>query len=184
MAADLRREHGVNVRVLAKDLADPQSPRAIFDCLAAEGVRVDVVVNNAGFGAAGSVATLPLERQLDMIQVNVAALTHLTRLFLPGMIEHRAGGVFNIGSTAGFQPGPYMAVYYATKAYVLFFSEALAEELLGSGVRVTCLAPGPTATEFATAAGTRTSHFSAWERWTPAVSPRRVIAAFGAARCW
>ena len=88
----------------------------------------------------------------DMIQVNVAALTHLTRLFLPGMIERRSGGILNVGSTAGFQPGPYMAVYYATKAYVLSFTEALAEELIGSGVRVTCLAPGATATEFAAAA--------------------------------
>ena len=152
LAAELRRDYGVSVRVLAKDLADPRSPQAIFDALAAESVTVDVVVNNAGFGAAGSVTSLSLERQLEMIQVNVAALTHLTRLFLPGMVQRRAGGIFNIGSTAGFQPGPYMAVYYATKAYVLFFSEALAEELVGSGVRVACLAPGPTATEFAAAA--------------------------------
>ena len=107
---------------------------------------MDVLVNNAGFGAAGPVADLPLERQLDMIRVNVAALTHLTRLFLPGMIQRRSGGIFNVGSTAGFQPGPYMAVYYATKAYVLSFTEALAEESSAAGVRVTCLAPGPTAT--------------------------------------
>ncbi len=152
LAAELGRDHGVSVRVLAKDLADPHSPQAIFDALAAESVTVDVLVNNAGFGAAGSVADLPLEKQRDMIQVNVAALTHLTRLFLPGMIQRRSGGIFNVGSTAGFQPGPYMAVYYATKAYVLSFTEALAEELTGSGVRATCLAPGPTATEFAAAA--------------------------------
>ena len=87
-----------------------------------------------------------------MVQVNVTALTHLTRLFLPSMIQRRSGGILNIGSTAGFQPGPYMAVYYATKAYVLSFTEALAEELLGTGVKVTCLAPGPTATGFAAAA--------------------------------
>jgi len=113
---------------------------------------VDVLVNNAGFGAAGSVADLSLEKERDMVQVNVAALTQLTRLLLPGMIQRRSGGILNIGSTAGFQPGPYMAVYYATKAYVLFFTEALAEELLGSGVLVTLLAPGPTATEFAAVA--------------------------------
>jgi hypothetical protein len=152
LAAELRKAHGVEVRVLVKDLADPQSPRAIFDALAAENVRVDVVVNNAGFGAVGSVAELPLERQRDMVQVNIVALTHLTRLFLPGMIERGSGGILNVGSTAAFQPGPYMAVYYASKAYVLSFTEALAEELLGTGVRVTCLAPGPTATGFAATA--------------------------------
>jgi short-subunit dehydrogenase len=152
LATELRREYGVQVRVLARDLADPDSPPAIFDALAAAGVTVDVVVNNAGFGAAGSVAELPLEKQRDMVEVNVAALTQLTRLFLPGMMERRSGGIFNVGSTAGFQPGPYMAVYYATKAYVLSFTEALAEEVIGTGVRVTCLTPGPTATEFAAAA--------------------------------
>jgi short-subunit dehydrogenase len=152
LAAELRRDCGVAVRVLTHDLADPRSPQAIFDALAAEGLTVDVLVNNAGFGAAGPVAELPLERQLDMIRVNVAALTHLTRLFLPGMVERRRGGILNVASTAAFQPGPYMAVYYATKAYVLSFSEALAEELLESGVRVTCLCPGPTATNFAATA--------------------------------
>jgi short-subunit dehydrogenase len=152
LAAQVRRENGVEVRVLAEDLTDPKSPQVIFDALAADGVEVAVLVNNAGFGAVGSVADLPLEKQLDMLQVNVTALTHLTRLFLPGMIQRGGGGIFNVGSTAGFQPGPYMAVYYATKAYVLSFTEALAEELLGTGVKVTCLAPGPTATGFAAAA--------------------------------
>ncbi len=152
LAAQVRRENGVEVRVLAEDLSDPKSPQVIFDALAAENVTVAVLVNNAGFGAVGSVADLPLEKQLDMIQVNVTALTHLTRLFLPAMIQRRGGGILNVGSIAGFQPGPYMAVYYATKAYVLSFTEALAEELLATGVKVTCLAPGPTATGFAAAA--------------------------------
>jgi len=152
LAAQVRRENGVEVRVLAEDLADPKSPQVIFDALAADGVEVAVLVNNAGFGAVGSVADLPLEKQLDMVQVNVTALTHLTRLFLPSMIQRRSGGILNVGSTAGFQPGPYMAVYYATKAYVLSFTDALADELIGTGVRVTYLAPGPTATEFAAAA--------------------------------
>jgi short-subunit dehydrogenase len=148
LADELRREHGIDVRVLAKNLADPTAPQAIFDQLANEGIAVDVVVNNAGFGAYGRVPDLVAQRQIDMIQVNVAALTHLTRLFLPGMIERGHGGVLNVGSTAGFQPGPNMAVYYATKAYVLHFTEALAEELLGTGITVTCLAPGATLTEF------------------------------------
>ncbi len=152
LAAELRRAHGVNVLVLAKDLTDSAAPQAIFDRLTGLDMTVDVVVNNAGFGAAGTVAGLSVERQVNMIQVNVAALAHLTRLFLPGMIERKRGGIFNIGSTASFQPGPNMAVYCATKAFVLSFTEALAEELSGSGVRVTCLTPGPTATGFAAAA--------------------------------
>ena len=118
---------------------------------------VDVLVNNAGFGAVGPVATLPLEKQLEMIQVNVTSLTHLTRLFLPGMIERGRGGILNVGSTAGFQPGPNMAVYYATKAFVLSFTEALAEELAGTPLKVTCLAPGPTATGFGAVSGMRQS---------------------------
>ena len=122
LATELHGEHGVEVRVVAKDLADPQSPKAIFDALTAESVTVDVLVNNAGFGAAGAVADLPLEKQLDMIQVNVAALTHLTTLFLPDMIRRRSGSILNVASAAAFQPGPYMAVYYATKAFVLSFT--------------------------------------------------------------
>lgn len=153
LAEELRRDHGVEVLVLPKDLTDPAAPQAIFDQLSQQGVDVDVVVNNAGFGAVGPVATLPLDRQMDMIQVNVVALTRLTRLFLPGMIERRRGGILNVGSTAGFQPGPNMAIYYATKAFVLSFTEALAEELLGTGVQATCLAPGPTVTSFGAASG-------------------------------
>jgi uncharacterized protein len=151
LAEELRRD-GMKVSVLPMDLADSKAPQAIFDELTGQGITVDVVVNNAGFGAMGTVANLPLDRQLQMIQVNVLALTHLTRLFLPGMIERRRGGILNVGSTAGFQPGPNMAVYYASKAFVLSFTEALAEELVGSGIHVTCLAPGATATGFRAAA--------------------------------
>jgi hypothetical protein len=153
LAGELRKNHGAEVMVLPQDLADPAVPQAIFDRLAAQGTSVEVVVNNAGFGSVGTVADLPLQRQLDMVQVNIMALTHLTRLFLPGMIGRGRGGILNVGSTAGFQPGPKMAVYYATKAYVLSFSEALAEELAGTAVRVTCLAPGPTATGFGADSG-------------------------------
>jgi uncharacterized protein len=153
LADELRSKHGVEVVVLRKDLADSAAPQAIIDELAARNMPVDVLVNNAGFGAVGPVATLPLEKQLEMIQVNVTSLTHLTRLFLPGMIERGRGGIFNVGSTAGFQPGPNMAVYYATKAFVLSFSEALAEELAGTPLKVTCLAPGPTATGFGAVSG-------------------------------
>ncbi|MGA2620594.1 MAG: SDR family oxidoreductase [Thermoguttaceae bacterium] len=149
LAAELHEQHGVEVRALPGDLSRPETPQAIFDQLAADGVAVDVLVNNAGFGAVGAVANLPLRQQSEMIQVNVMALWELTRLFLPEMIRRGRGGVLNVGSTAAFQPGPYMAVYYATKAFVLSFTEALADELAGAGLRVTCLCPGPTVTEFA-----------------------------------
>ena len=149
LAAELRKQHGVEVHVVAADLARADAPEVIVDRLARDGAAIDVLVNNAGFGALGPVTELDVQRQLDMVQVNVAALTHLTRLLLPGMIERRRGGILNVGSTAGFQAGPFMAVYYATKAYVLSFSEALADELAGRGVTVSCLCPGPTLTEFA-----------------------------------
>ncbi len=153
LAAAMRQEHGIQVLVLAKDLANPAAPQEIFDQLTAQGIIVDVVVNNAGFGSVGTVAELPIDRQLDMVQVNVVALMLLARLFLPGMIQRGRGGVLNVGSTAGFQPGPGMAVYYATKAFVLSFTEALAEELAGTGVGATCLAPGPTETGFGADSG-------------------------------
>jgi short-subunit dehydrogenase len=113
------------------------------------GLRVDALINNAGFGAYGHFKDIPWQTEAEMIQVNITAVTHLTRLFLSGMVERRYGRIMNVASTAGFQPGPLMAVYYATKAYVISFSEAIANELKGSGVTVTCLAPGATATEFA-----------------------------------
>lgn len=149
IAADLREKNGIAAHVQARDLADPAAPQALFDQLAEQDVTVDVVVNNAGFGARGSVAALDLQRQLDMIQVNVTALTHLTRLFLPGMLARNRGGVLNVASTAAFQPGPNMAVYYATKAYVLSFTEALAQEVVDTNLKISCLCPGATDTGFA-----------------------------------
>ena len=148
-ARELGDAFGVTAHVVAQDLAAPDAPRALFDRLQTDGVTVDIVVNNAGFGARGPVAELDLNRQLDMVQVNVTALTHLTRLFLPGMLERDRGGILNVASTAAFQPGPNMSVYYATKAYVLSFTEGLAEEVRGTTLTVTCLAPGATATPFA-----------------------------------
>ena len=158
LAAHLSRAHGVGARVLVVDLAQPDGPRTIDDALASANVQVDVLVNNAGFGLQGGFAQLPLQRQLDMIQVNITALTELTRRFLPGMLQRNRGGVLNVGSTAGFQSGPLMAVYYATKAYVLSFTEALAEEVAGSALRISCLAPGATASEFAAVAGMEKSN--------------------------
>jgi uncharacterized protein len=139
--------------VFPADLADPAAPRVLFDAVSAAGLTVDVLVNNAGFGHLGPFADADPGKALRMIQVNVTALTELTGLFLPGMRSRGRGRILNVGSVAGFQPGPFMAVYYATKAYVNSFSEALWSELRGSGITVTCLAPGRTESEFATAAG-------------------------------
>lgn len=157
LAAELRHSFKVEVRVVTADLRLRETPARMFAALTAAGVTVDVLVNNAGFGAHGDFAELPLDRQLDMVQVNVTALMHLTGLFLPGMLERRRGGVLNIASTAAFQPGPRMAVYYATKAHVLSFGEALAEELTGTGVTVTTVCPGPTKTNFGNVANFRGS---------------------------
>jgi uncharacterized protein len=149
---ELQRQYGINVFVLPKDLAHPKAPGEAFADLQEAGVRIDFLVNNAGFGGLGPVWQRPLEDDLDMIQVNVTALTHLTKLFLPQILERR-GRIMNVASTAAFQPGPLMAVYYASKAYVLSFSEALAEELRGTGVTVTTLCPGPVPTGFQARAG-------------------------------
>ena len=153
IAAGLREEFGVMVTVLAKDLAAPAAPAEIARELSGSGTVLDILVNNAGLGVYGPFAKTPLQKELETIQVNVVALTHLTKLFLPGMLERRRGRILNVASTAAFQPGPLMAVYYATKACVLSFSEALANETAGTGVTVTTLCPGPTLTEFQSRAG-------------------------------
>src|SRR5712691_5811323 len=149
---DLSHGHGVRVHVLSADLSEPGAPGAIARSLEERRVRVDVLVNNAGSGTHGPFAAVDLERQLRMLRLNVLALTHLTGLVLPGMVERRNGRILNVASTAAFQPGPLMAVYYASKAYVLHFTEALREELRGRGVSVNALCPGPTATGFQKAA--------------------------------
>ncbi|HTG34497.1 MAG TPA: SDR family oxidoreductase [Thermoanaerobaculia bacterium] len=156
LAGELRK-HGAAVRVLAKDLARPESPEEVFQELEAAEIAVDVLVNNAGFATYGPFVEIDLGRELEELQLNVVTLTHLTKKLLPGMLARRRGGVLNLASTAGFQPGPLMAVYYATKAYVISFSEALAEELSGTGVTVTALCPGPTATGFQRRAGLEAS---------------------------
>jgi uncharacterized protein len=148
LSAGLRREHKIETQIITADLSRPESPQKIFDELKGRGTTVEVLVNNAGFGLLGGFAELPLARQLEIVQVNVAALIALTGLFLPGMLQRQRGGILNVGSVAGFLPGPNMAVYYASKAFVLSFSEALHEELRGTGVAVTNLCPGPTSTNF------------------------------------
>jgi len=158
LADELTGRYGITALTLDADLAAPDAPSQLFADLERRGVSVDVVVNNAGFGLQGPIAELPLSRQIDMIQVNVTALTALTRLFVPGMLQRNRGGVLNVASTAAFQPGPLMAVYYATKAFVESFTEALAEEVAHSALKVSCLCPGPTVTEFAQAANITNSN--------------------------
>ncbi len=153
LARNLQQNYGITATVIPKDLGEATSPDEIARELEGSAIRVDMLINNAGFGSHGPFAEADLSGQLAMIQVNVQALTHLTRLFLPGMIKQHSGKILNVASTAAFQPGPFMAVYYATKAYVLSFSEALANELQGTGVTATTLCPGPTATGFQQRAG-------------------------------
>lgn len=148
-AGQLEGKFDVRVHVFAADLRRREAPQEIFDFLQNENIPVEVLVNNAGFGLGGEFSETAVERELEMIQVNIVALTHLTKLFLAPMIKRKSGRVLNVASTAAFQPGPLMAVYYATKAYVLSFSEALAEELRNTEVTVTALCPGPTDTDFA-----------------------------------
>jgi uncharacterized protein len=148
LAAELCRDWKIEVTVLTADLSLPETPKRIFSELSAQKINVDVLVNNAGFGAHGSFVEMSLPRQLEMLRVNITALTELTGLFLPGMIQRKRGGILNVGSVAGFLPGPGMAVYYATKAFVLSFTEALSEELRGTGLKVSVLCPGPTESNF------------------------------------
>src|SRR3954462_5091425 len=149
VAGQIEGKYDVRAHVFAADLRRREAPETICDFVRNEGIPITVLINNAGFGLGGEFAETELTRELEMIQVNIAALTHLTKLFLPAMIKRRSGRILNVASTAAFQPGPLMAVYYATKAYVLSFSQALAEELRNAGVTVTALCPGPTRTGFA-----------------------------------
>ncbi|MGA8441551.1 MAG: SDR family oxidoreductase [Candidatus Sulfotelmatobacter sp.] len=157
VAGELQGQFRVAVKTIALDLAAGRAARALFDQVQGEGVVVDVLVNNAGFGVFGEFAKMAEEEILGQIQLNITALTQLTRLFLPSMVARRSGKIMNVASTAAFQPGPLMAVYYATKAYVLSFSEALANELAGSGVAVSCFCPGATDTGFQKRAGMENS---------------------------
>lgn len=143
----LQSQHGIEVRISPKDLAHQASPSELFQELQETGIAVDVLVNNAGFGGSGPFLQTGWQHEAEMIQVNIVALTQLTKLFLPQIVERR-GKVMNVGSVAAFLPGPYTAIYYASKAFVLHFSEALAEELSEAGVTVTCLSPGPVETGF------------------------------------
>jgi short-subunit dehydrogenase len=152
----LAREVG-GAHVIEADLSAPDAGRLLMSGIEAQGLTVAKLINNAGFGLTGRFASLPIDRQREMIDLNIGTLTELAHLVLPEMRERGAGAILNVASTAAFQPGPGFAVYFATKAYVLSFTEALHQELKGSGIKVSALCPGPTATEFGAVAGFRST---------------------------
>ena len=152
LATELKAAYGVNAEVLVFDLNQTDSPRKIFATVEAKGWQVHTLVNNAGFGDHAAFAEEDWSRIQSMVQVNITALLELTHLFLPKMKQVNAGNILNVASTAAFQPGPFMAVYYASKAFVLSFSEALHEELSDTEVHVSALCPGPTESGFQSAA--------------------------------
>jgi short-subunit dehydrogenase len=152
LAAELGHAH-----VVAADLAEPGAPARIAEAVARLGLEIATLINNAGFGAIGRVDSLPPDRQAEMVDVNIRALVALTCAFVPAMVARGAGAILNVASTAAFQPGPGFAVYFASKAFVLSFTEALHQEMKGRGVRVSALCPGPTRTEFGEVAGMRRS---------------------------
>jgi len=175
VAAQLQAEFGVPVAWHASDLAETAAADRLWAGLAQAGVTVDILVNNAGVGASGDLAEQPLDVIQRMLTLNIAALTTLTRLALPGMIARKRGRILNVSSLAGYQPaGPGMAAYYATKSYVLSLSKGIAAELAGSGVSVTALCPGPTATAFEDRAG---AHETGLYRLFPRLSAREVAVA-------
>ncbi|MGM0881330.1 MAG: SDR family NAD(P)-dependent oxidoreductase [Bacillota bacterium] len=153
LAQEYRKKYGIQATVIAKDVAAPGVPEEIFTELKEKGITLDYLVNNAGFGLFGTFMETDMEQEVNMIDVNIKALTVMTKLFLPDMVKRGQGGVMNVASLVGFFPGPMMSVYYATKAYVLSFTEALANEVSGTGVTVTALCPGLTSTGFVDRSG-------------------------------
>lgn len=155
LSQQLEAQHGVSAHVVVADLSEPSAAERVYAEVSAKNLSIHILVNNAGFGSTGPFLDLDLVNELRMVQLNISSLVSLAHLFGQGMRARGAGRILNIASTAAFQPGPYMATYYATKAFVFSFSLALAHELRGSGVTVTCHCPGPTDTEFAERAGIR-----------------------------
>jgi short-subunit dehydrogenase len=153
LAEDLSFKHGVQTHVIAADLAQPSAAQPVFAETERLGLAVDLLINNAGYGKGGEFTELPFDVQANMVRLNVNTLMELTRLYLPAMRQRKRGGVINVGSTASWQPVPFMSVYGATKAFVLSFSEALAEEVRAEGITVMALCPGATATGFQSTAG-------------------------------
>lgn len=153
VAAELTAKHQIDVGTLAFDLERPDAPNQLFESVQRENIAVDILVNNAGLGYRGSFWEIPIENQLSIIRVNIEAVVRLTHLFLPQMINRNSGRLLNTASVAGFEPGPLLAVYHASKAFVLSFTEALAVELEDTKITVTALCPGATDTDFFPKAG-------------------------------
>jgi uncharacterized protein len=153
VATRLVHQHGVQTHVFAADLAKRGAPQEIYDFTREKGLRIDLLINNAGFGQYGELPEVAPERLIDMVEVNCTAVVHLTRMFLPDMVARRSGDILILASTASFQAVPYISVYAATKAFDLFFAEGLAEEMKPHGIRVCALCPGSTESEFHAVAG-------------------------------
>jgi uncharacterized protein len=173
------------VRIIGADLSRHETPAALHQQLTTDGVHVDYLINNAGFGTTGRFHLLPIEREVEEIELNVTSLVAMTRLFLPAMVERKRGTVINVASTAAFQPTPYMATYGATKAFVLSFSEAVAAEISGTGVTVMALCPGPVRTEFQKVANNERMRFPSfmWTEVDSVVNEAIAAAASGRALC-
>jgi short-subunit dehydrogenase len=156
---ELEAKHGVNVKVIPKDLTKPGAAREVFDEVQRSNLLTELLVNNAGFGATGDFSSISFEKNMEMVQLNIVALTELTHLVLRRLLQEGRprGRIMNISSSAGFIPGPGMAVYFATKAYVTSFTEALSQELSGTEITATVICPGATATNFAEVAGNKDS---------------------------
>ena len=174
IAGELESKFDIAAHVIVKDLAKEDSAEELYSEVESKGIQVDYLFNNAGFGETGDFLDIDLDRQVNMIDLNMRTLTELTYLFGKPMVDRGEGWVLNVASTAAFQPGPGMGVYFATKAYVLSFTEALAEEWKQTGLKVTALCPGPTETGFAKAA-----HASSSKIFSGQLPTARMVAEYG-----
>lgn len=156
-ARELKDRHDIQIKVISKDLSKPAASQEVYDEITSEGIDVDVLVNNAGIGTNGKFIDSPFEEHMDLMQLNIVSLTNLCKLFGTDMASRGSGSILNVASTAAFQAGPFMSTYYASKAYVLMFSEGLSKEFKYSGVTITTLCPGPTKTDFFEKAGMKNS---------------------------
>jgi short-subunit dehydrogenase len=187
LGEELRSRYGADATVVTADLAQPEGPQRVFDAVTAAGLGIDVLVNSAGLGGHGRFWQTEPDVEHRTLAVNIVALTELTKLFLPAMVARGNGRVLNVASTAGFQPGPFMATYYASKAYVISFTDAVAEELSGTGVTATALCPGVVPTGFQAAAqmsadlpllkspGAKSAEFVAQAAYNGMIRGRRIV---------
>lgn len=164
LAKELEVKHNIKVKIIAKDLSDKNSPQEIYDELKSEGIEIEYLINNAGFGGYGKFQNTDWNHEEEMVQVNITALMYLSKVFVQDMLARNSGRILNVASTAAFQPGPLMSVYYASKAFVVSFSEAMSYELKDTNVTVTVLCPGPTHSDFHIRAGIEQSKLTTGRR--------------------